>query len=178
VAIQRQMALEIFREHPVPTAVMLLKGVARLFLDPGYTIVCTMLDRTSTAFECFPGKSSMNEPGLAGAALARVGQMTALQVLALAWSTLLLAAVYVCGLVGAFELARGRRWAALALLALLVAYFVGLAAGAEANSRFRLPAMPFLAVLAGYGAHRLGLWLRARSAAPRAGPAAARQGQV
>jgi 4-amino-4-deoxy-L-arabinose transferase-like glycosyltransferase len=155
VTVQRRIALEIFREHPVETLAMLAKGAGRILADPGYTITCTLLDPTTTAFDCFPGRSSMNEPGLLGQAAARVGEMRPPQVFALAWSTILLAALYAAACAGAWGLVRERRWLALALLALLIAYFIGLAAGAEANSRFRLPALPFIALVAGYGMHLL-----------------------
>jgi 4-amino-4-deoxy-L-arabinose transferase-like glycosyltransferase len=163
VALQRRMALAIFREHPAPTAVMLVKGVGRILADPGYTITCTMLDRASTAFDCFPGKSSMNEPGLLGKAAGRVAQMSPAQVLALAWSATLLAATYLAAVVGTWGLLREHRWLALALLLVLVGYFVGLAAGAEANSRFRIPALPFIATLAGHGGHLLLAWRDSRA---------------
>jgi 4-amino-4-deoxy-L-arabinose transferase-like glycosyltransferase len=163
IAAQRHIALDLFRQHPVETAVMLLKGVARTFGDPGYTISCTLLDRSSTSFECFPGKSSMNEPNMVAKAINRVVAMTPVQVLSLAWSATLLLATYVSALVGGVGLLRQRRWLALLVPLLLIAYMVGLSAGAEANSRFRVPALPFLALLAGHGAFLLLSWRAART---------------
>lgn len=165
VAAQRAVAVELLAGHPAETIEMLLKGVARIVADPGYTITCTLLDRRSTSFECFPGTSSMNEPGMVGAALGRVTQMTPVQLGALAWSAVLLAVAYSGALVGAVALVRERRWLALALLLLLIGYFVGLAAGAEANSRFRVPALPFVALFAGHGVHTLLVMLRSRGVA-------------
>lgn len=179
VAAQRRIALAIFRAHPVETVEMLLKGVGRIFVDPGYTLICTALDPTTTAFDCFPGASSMNEPGLLGKALGRAAQMSPAQLLALGWSAALLGALYCGGLLGAAAMLRERRWLALALLLLLVGYFVGLAAGAEANSRFRIPALPFIALIAGHGAHTLLSWLQARyGARAPTGRAALRGKQV
>jgi 4-amino-4-deoxy-L-arabinose transferase-like glycosyltransferase len=174
-AAQRAVAIEVLRGHPAATVEMLAKGVGRMVADPGYTITCTLLDRDSSSFECFPGTSSMNEPGMAGAALGRVAQMSPVQLLALAWSATLLAVAYPSALVGAWALVRERRWLALALLLLLVGYFVGLAAGAEANSRFRVPALPFIALFAGVGMHTLRGWLATRRAR-RIDPTAAAQG--
>lgn len=158
VALQRDLAITIFERHPVLTAKMFAKGVARIAFDPGYTITCTLLDRTSTAFDCFPGKSSMNEPGLVGKAFGKIAQMSVVQVVTLVWSVILLGFTYLCATIGLVQLVRERRWLALALLLVMIAYFVGLAAGAESNSRFRIPAMPFVALLAGVGAHTAWVW--------------------
>lgn len=158
VQLQRTEAIAIFRAYPVETAKMFVKGVGRLLVDPGYTISCTLLDRTTTAFDCFPGKSSMNEPGLLGKAIGKIGTMTVVQQFALLWSTLLLAFVYTTALVGIGQLVRQRRWLLLTLLLIMIGYFVLLAAGAEANSRFRIPTMPFFALLSGVGASVLGRW--------------------
>jgi 4-amino-4-deoxy-L-arabinose transferase-like glycosyltransferase len=164
VGAQRRIALTIFRLHPVETAEMLLKGVGRMLVDPGYTVVCTLLDRDSRSFECLPGTSSMNEPGMLGKALGRAGEMSAVQLAALGWSTALLGVVYAGALLGVAALIRERRWLALALLVLMAAYFVGLAAGAESNSRFRIPAMPFIALIAGVGLDAARQWLRSTRA--------------
>jgi 4-amino-4-deoxy-L-arabinose transferase-like glycosyltransferase len=151
IAFQRREALEIFREHPLLTAEMQITGAARIFVDPGYTITCTLLDRSSTAFECFPGKSTMNEPGLIDRALGKVGQMTAVQQVTLLAAIVILGVLYAGAALGSLQLARRRCWLALALLLVLIGYFALLSAGAEANSRFRVPIVPFLALLAGAG---------------------------
>ncbi len=164
VAAQRQVAIRTFVRYPAQTAWMQLMGVVRIVVDPGYTIACTLLDPSSTAFDCFPGKSTMNDPGLVGRALGKIGAMSAVQLLALALSALVLAVVYTGAAAGAAHLARERRWLALALLLLLAGYFIGLSAGAESNSRFRIPALPFLAILAGAGWAALRAWAAARAA--------------
>jgi 4-amino-4-deoxy-L-arabinose transferase-like glycosyltransferase len=170
IDLQRQEALAIFRRYPGLTIKMLAKGVGRLLFDPGYTITCTQLDQQSTAFDCFPGRSSMNEPGLVDKALGKFGQMTAVQQFVLLSSTLLLAILYGSAALGVARLFRKRRWLVLALLFLVVAYFVGLSAGGEANSRFRIPVVPFLAMLSGIGLTVLHAWysrIGSRAKAPR-----------
>ncbi|HEX6287613.1 MAG TPA: glycosyltransferase family 39 protein [Herpetosiphonaceae bacterium] len=151
VALQRQEALKIFQRYPGLTVKMLARGVGRLLVDPGYTITCTQLDLQSTALDCFPGRSSMNDPGVIDKALGKLGSMTLVQQLVLLWSTLLLAILYLGAALGTVRLWRERHWLLLALLVLLLAYFIGLSAGGEANSRFRIPIVPFLAILAGAG---------------------------
>jgi 4-amino-4-deoxy-L-arabinose transferase-like glycosyltransferase len=170
IDLQRQEALAIFQRYPGLTVKMLAKGVGRLLFDPGYTITCAQLDRQSTAFDCFPGRSSMNEPGLVDKALGKFGQMTAVQQLVLLSSSVLLAILYSSAAFGVARLIRERRWLVLALLFLLIAYFVGLSAGGEANSRFRIPVVPFLGMLSGVGLTVLSAWYSrsvSRTKAPR-----------
>jgi 4-amino-4-deoxy-L-arabinose transferase-like glycosyltransferase len=158
IELQRQEALAIFTRYPGLTVKMLAKGVGRMLFDPGYTITCAQLDRQSTAFDCFPGRSSMNEPGLVGKALGKFGQMTPVQQGTLLFSTALLAILYLGAALGTLRLFQERRWLILGLLFLLIAYFVGLSAGGETNSRFRIPVVPFLAILAGTGLSALPAW--------------------
>lgn len=151
IALQRRQALAIFLEHPGLTASMTVKGAARILFDPGYTISCTLLNPDTTSFECLPGKASMNEPGLWAQATGKLLDMSLIQQFTLLVSTLLLAVMYMGAAAGSVRLLRQRQWLPILLLAILVAYFVGLSAGAEGNSRFRIPAMPFFAILAGLG---------------------------
>jgi len=97
----------------------------------------------------------MNEPGLLDRALGRLLTMSRVQQLTLVGSGLLLGAVYLGAAVGGLAFARERRWLALALLAVVVAYLTLFSLGAQADSRFRIPMLPFLAVLAGAGLERL-----------------------
>jgi len=69
----------------------------------------------------------------------------------LGWSTLLLILTCASGVIGCWALFRRRQWPAVMLLLTLIGYFVLLGAGAEANSRFRVPIIPFLALLAAVG---------------------------
>jgi 4-amino-4-deoxy-L-arabinose transferase-like glycosyltransferase len=158
VAAQRQIAIDTFRSYPGLTLKMLVFGVARIVADPGYTITCTLLDPSSTSFDCFPGKSTMNDPGLIDKALSRVGAMSAIQILALALSAVVLACLYGGAAIGLVRLLRERDWLTLGVTLLLIGYFVGLSAGAESNSRFRIPALPFMAILAGAGWAALRVW--------------------
>ena len=151
IASTRQHAFEIFQQYPVTTALMLLKGVARMLLDPGYTITCTLLDLTSTAKECFPGESTMLSDNIFEIALNKLLDMTIVQQMTLIWSLFLLGVIYLGAIGGFFGLIRQRNWRALALLAIVLLYFVALSAGSEANYRFRTPIMPFWAILAGIG---------------------------
>jgi 4-amino-4-deoxy-L-arabinose transferase-like glycosyltransferase len=63
---------------------------------------------------------------------------------------LLLAAVYVGAVTGVVDLLKRRDWLALAVLLLPAGYLLGIT-GYSANSRYRVPVMPFFALLAGAG---------------------------
>lgn len=156
--LQRREALAILSRYPGLTLLMTLKGAVRMVVDPGYTITCSMLDRWSTSFDCFPGKSSMNESGMLQKALDRFRMMSLVQQVTLVWSVLLLVWMYISLAIALVLLFRKRSWLVLALLSVVVLYFIALSAGAEANSRFRIPLVPLLAILAGVGTEQL--WRR------------------
>ncbi len=150
-ALEREVALDIFRRYPTQTFAMLVKGAARIFVDPGYSTACTLLDRNSTSTECFQGQATMDEPGVLGKALSRFTQMNRLQQTILIWSTLLSAAVYLGAALGLVLMVRERKQLPALLLIVVVGYLILVSAGAEAYSRFRIPMVPFLSVLAAVG---------------------------
>ena len=155
-ALERQVALDVFRRYPAQTLVMLAKGAARIFVDPGFSTACTLLDPTNTSMECFQGQATMDEPGVLGKVTGRFTQMNRLQQGILLWSVLISAAVYLGAAFGVVLLIRERRWLPALLPVALVGYLVLVSAGAEAYSRFRIPMIPFLSVLAAVGIG--GIW--------------------
>ena len=88
-----------------------------------------------------------------------------MQQFTLLWSTSLLGLMYAATVIGVFHLVRERRWTTLVLLLIVIAYFFALSAGPEANSRFRIPIVPFFAVLAGVGIDSLIIRYRTRRSA-------------
>lgn len=155
-ALERQVALDIFRRYPAQTFAMLAKGAARIFVDPGFSTTCILLDRSSTSMECFQGQATMDEPGVLGKVVGRFTQMNRLQQVILIWSILISAAIYLGATFGEFLLLRERKWLPALLLIVVVGYLVIVSAGAEAYSRFRIPIVPFLSVLAAVGLG--GIW--------------------
>lgn len=150
--LERQQAFAIFAHYPLLTALMMAKGAGRLVIDPGYSIVCTLLNLHTTSYHCFPGsQANMDEPNATGKALNGLKQMTSLQRGVLLWSAILLTFAYLAGIVGAMALTVRNRWMALALPTVVTIYFVALSAGAETTSRFRVAVIPFVAILAGEG---------------------------
>jgi 4-amino-4-deoxy-L-arabinose transferase-like glycosyltransferase len=150
-SLQRKRALQIFGQYPTQTAIMLAKGGGRLLFDPGFTIICTMLDTSSIKYECFPGKDTKLESGMLSKVIRKFQVMTFVQQATLMWGIILLGLIYF-GLVGGiFSLIRERNWLAIFLLGGIILYFVLLSAGAEADHRLRSPIQPFLAILSGVG---------------------------
>lgn len=154
-ALARRQAVAVLTRYPGFTLAMLAKGLGRLLFDPGYTVACTLLDPQSHATECFPGRATMSEPGLLEKALGRFVTMNPVQQLTLVWSTLLLGLIYTGAAAGVAAFARDRRWLTLAFLAIVVGYLVAVSTGAQAESRFRIPILPFLAICSGAGLERL-----------------------
>ena len=71
---------------------------------------------------------------------------------------------YLGALMGIRELWRLKQPGPLILAGVFILYFLLISAGPEANTRFRVPIMPFVAVLAGFG------FARGGRAATRAAP--------
>ena len=156
---RRQMALAILWRHPAATLRVFVKGVVRLVADPGFTLICTMLEPGRYLVECFPGPATMTEDGAIERVLTRAAAMTAGQQLALAWGVAFLGLLYLGAAAGVLVLVRERRWPLLGLVIVVVGCFAALAAGPAAESRFRVPMLPALALAAGVGWER---WLRPR----------------
>jgi Dolichyl-phosphate-mannose-protein mannosyltransferase len=125
---QRRLGLEVLRERPWAAARSAARGALRLLAGNGLTA----LSRIAGAPD--PERTSGTGRSLAAVVLSAV-----------------LAAIYLGALLGAIRLARESRGHDLALLLGPILYFVIVSAGGEANTRFRFPAVPFLALLAGVG---------------------------
>jgi len=144
----RQRALAILIQHPVETAKMTASGLARLLLDPGYTLVCTALDPNNFSDECFQGEATMLSGGMGQLMLQRFLTMPLFQKTVLVWAALWMGLLYLGSIFGLWQLFRRRNWIALLILAGVVTYFVLLSAGAESLYRLRAPIIPLLALLA------------------------------
>lgn len=120
-----RVGAEAVADHPVGAAVSAVKGLARTLLGPGVA-----------GFEHLTGRTEAKTP-------------------ALVWTVVAATIAHLVVLYGAAAaglLVCWRRWPDLFWLAVpLAAYFLVLSAGAEAYSRFRAPAVPFLALIGGAG---------------------------
>jgi 4-amino-4-deoxy-L-arabinose transferase-like glycosyltransferase len=151
VALQGKIALGVFRKYPGETIKMIVKGTAFMLFDPGYTITCSLLDRTSVKFECFPGRSTILNSNPIKQAIDGFNSMTFVQKFTLIWGLLFLGVVYIGVLAGVVYLVRQRNWFVLYFTIICIFYFVVLSGGGDINYRFRVPFVPFLVILAGFG---------------------------
>lgn len=122
------LAFEVLRRHPRGAIVATLRGGLKLLGGTGLTALSGL--RGDPEPERVAGAA---ETALAGA------------------FALLLFSLYLGAAAGAGALVRSRNFAALVVTGGIAAYFVVVSAGPEANTRFRVPAAPFLAALAGHG---------------------------
>jgi hypothetical protein len=63
----------------------------------------------------------------------------------------LLFSVYTLAGIGVYYLIRQSNWIVLVFSLIPIFYFALLSAGGESDSRFRIPFLPFLGILAGFG---------------------------
>jgi 4-amino-4-deoxy-L-arabinose transferase-like glycosyltransferase len=125
---QRALAVQVLAEHPWGALKVTSAGVLRMLAGTGQTALSRLLGD--------PDPESFSRPWQRA--------LLALQLLGLAIAYLALAR-------GVRLLAARREVLALGLPLGIAAYLVVFSAGPEANTRFRVPAAPFLAILAGHG---------------------------
>lgn len=157
-AVKTEVAREILLAHPVRYVLLHLRYDLQNFL-PGFAYPAKYLQLSQGNTE---GMKILQSRGLAGVIQNYFGGNW-LYALLFAPFLLLLLAIYLGAAAGSVTLARQRRWFALAALTLTAAYFL-LAPGYASNSRYRIPAMPFLALLAGIGLPALWNLLRQKTA--------------
>jgi len=131
---QRALALSTFAEHPLGTVKMTLRGFSLMVTGTGLSALSNLV---------------------AGPDLGTIPKPWVFVLQTVATAVILIACLSVAR--GAVRLAAEGNHAALMLTLGVIAYLVLLSAGPEAGSRFRLPAMPFLAILAGHGMPRVSL---------------------
>ena len=125
---QRVLAFEILAEHPWGAVKMMSAGVVRMMAGTGLTALSNLV----------------GDPDPEGVAKAWKRTVQALQLLGLG-------VVYLAVGRGVILLAARRELLAIALPLGVIVYLALFSAGPEANTRFRFPAAPFLALLAGHG---------------------------
>ncbi|MES1248869.1 MAG: hypothetical protein ABUS54_14475, partial [Actinomycetota bacterium] len=136
---QSSLAWRTLAHHPVGAAVITVEGLGRVLFGPGRAEVLRLVaGRTDT-------RTVWDRALLALEA-------------AILFVTLTLAVA------GVVVLVRRRSWLALAVPLVFALYDILLGAGPEGNARLRMPAAPFLAVLAAVGLSSLAARSAARSA--------------
>ena len=127
--VESSIAFHTLLHHPKGAVVSTLEGVGRVIFGPGRAELLRLVRGYTAPRGTFDRALEVAEAVVLFLSLA-------------------LAAVGIVALVGQ------RRWLPLAATLPFVAYDVLLSAGAEGNARLRMPAMPFVAILAGIGAAR------------------------
>ncbi len=155
IYLMRSTALDIFRQHPKTTLMVHVKGFVRVMINPGFNLICKTLDDNEITFDSennIQGCTAGNSDGFISQTIDIFGQMSLIERLVAVWEIFLLAGIYLGAIVGAWKLLQKKQWKLLYLLLVMIAYFSALSAGGVSVSRYRIPFIPFLAILAAIGA--------------------------
>lgn len=139
-------SLAVFRQHPKELAIVVTRGALTNALDPGSGELVNLLGLREAGSGLIYKYQDMSTREFISYLLRYERPLLIATGFGLVW----LLGFWVLAAIGAI---RGRRqlgsvhW----ISVICILYFVGTAAGPNANARFRLPAIPFMAVLAGAG---------------------------
>lgn len=140
---ESSLAWHTLAHHPKGAVLTTVRGLGRVLFGPGRAEMLRLVT------------GSTETVGLADRA-------------AIAAEAALLFALLLAAVGGVVALVRRRAWLALAVPLALAVYDIALSAGAEGNARLRMPASPFLALLAGAGLVAAWRWVVSSRAAPSA----------
>jgi hypothetical protein len=147
LALMRKMAFDLFAQHPGLALKVHLKGFARVMFNPGIEVVCIMLDNDGDSTDC----EARTSEGFMGRVLEKFRPLNLFEKMVAVWGTVLIAALYLGAVVGFWFLIRQRNWYLSAYFFILIVYYAVLSAGGVSVSRYRIPLIPLLSILAGIG---------------------------
>lgn len=157
-AAKDEVAREILLAHPVHYAFLHLRYDLQNFLpELGYAVKYLQLAQGDTQ-----GMEVLQSQGWAAVIENYFGGKL-IDALIFAPFILILLLTYTGTLTGVIDTLRKRQWLVIAVLLLTAGYFL-LVPGYASNSRYRIPAMPFLALFAGIGLEQLWGLIKKRSA--------------
>jgi 4-amino-4-deoxy-L-arabinose transferase-like glycosyltransferase len=148
--LERQVALGIFKKHPAATVNVYLAGIFQFLMNPGLDNICAQLSRAGDVKGC-EATRSIERPSFVERLQSKFGNMDGTQLMVAVWSVLFLFTLYVLSAIGVYALIKRNQWFELLLLGIMIVYLIGLSAGGQTTSRFRVPTMPYWSVLAGVG---------------------------
>jgi hypothetical protein len=154
IHLMRAKAMEIFRQYPMTTLKIHAEGYIGVLANPGFNLFCIMLSNDEVRFDAANnviGCASNSKGSLITRVQDKLAEMSWLEKLVSFLEVLLLAGMYLGTALGVWKLLQARQWYLLTFLCMLVAYFSILSAGGGTGARFRVPIMPFLAIMAGIG---------------------------
>ena len=152
IELMHDKAIGIFAQYPLTTFKVHAKGFVKVMANPGFDLVCIMLETQTIEFDAqgnMSGCSSSGEDGLVGQIVGKLSQMTWVEKSVAVLEMLILAGLYLGVVIAAWKLLRKKQWYLLYFLLVPAAYFSVLSSGGESVSRFRIPFIPFLAILMG-----------------------------
>jgi hypothetical protein len=124
--LERSLALEIIRSHPVTTLKTLFKSVLLMMGGPGRAELLHLLGD--------PTPTQISGPA---------------QIVFITVEMIVYIAILVGALAGCYFLFRARKYMALVVPLIIILYFMLASLATTPHSRYRVPIMPFIAVLAG-----------------------------
>jgi len=156
--VYSDMAKEIILEHPVQYFIIHLKYDIRNFL-PGMAGALEILAPSDKGGR--EGAEILRREGLYSVFSKYFGDRW-INLLILAPFIAILGIIYFADLIGIIVLVNQRKWFILGILLLPIAYFL-LIPGAPSNSRFRVPVMPYMSILAGIGVVKITSWIKRKT---------------
>ena len=126
--IQRSLAIKVLFDHPVAALKSIVKGVGLMMIGPGRAELLHLLGD--------PTPTQISGP---------------VQLLLIAAEIVLYSIILIGAVFGSYYLLRNRKYSAAVVLFSVILYFIAAAAVTTPYSRYRVPIMPFIAILAGYG---------------------------
>lgn len=152
IELMRKKATAIFLQYPLTTLYIHAKGFLKVIANPGINLVCIMLGTQEIELDSngnMRGCNSSGEIGMFGRVLGLFSQMNLVEKLVVAFEISILVGLYLGAAISVWKIISAKKWFLLYFLLSPVAYFSVLSAGGESVSRFRIPFLPFLAVLMG-----------------------------
>jgi 4-amino-4-deoxy-L-arabinose transferase-like glycosyltransferase len=160
--IYGDMAKKIILEHPAQYIFIHLKYDVRNFL-PGMAHALEILAPLDNGSR--DGAEILRKEGLSATFSSYFGDDW-INLFILAPFIIILFVIYIADFIGVMVLVRRRRWFVLGILLLPIAYYL-LIPGAPSNSRFRVPVMPYMSILAGVGIISTISWIKGKISAIR-----------
>lgn len=150
VKLERQVALKVFKQYPLPTIEVYVDSMLQFLINPGLDNICAQLSLAGNVEGCKVTKSISN-PNFIEKIRLKFGNMDNVQLVIAVWSVLFLFAIYALSAVGIYIWIKNKQWFELLNLLVIIAYLILLSAGGQTTSRFRVPTIPYWSVLASVG---------------------------
>ena len=157
--IYSDMAKKIILEHPIRYAFVHLKYDLRNLL-PGMSAALEILAPLDNGSR--DGAEILRKEGLSATLSTYFGEDW-INLFILAPFIIILFIIYIAYFIGVIVLVKQRSWFALGVLLVPIAYYL-LIPGAPSNSRFRVPVMPYMSILAGVGIVSSIFWVKGKLA--------------